>query len=152
VSVGLGPIYKKDLAKIIKEENKKNPNARWAVYGNRLLPNFFIAAGGDVLDGVKYTPPFNDIKILDPKGEYNNVYNRYAHIMMGENKDLTKEISFELIYADLYRINIDPCSEKLKQLGVTNLAFDEKPSDKSIPCAVPIAENPVNNTWLYSYK
>lgn len=152
ISVGLGPVFKKDLAKKIKEENNKNSNTRWAVYGNRLLPNFFIAAGGDVLDGVKYTPPFKDIKILDPKGVYNPVYNRYAHIMMGEKKESTEEVVFELIVPDLYRINIDPCSLKLKQLGITNLAFDEKPSDSSVSCATPIAENPVNNTWLYSYK
>lgn len=152
VSIGLGPIFKKDLDGVIKTENNINPQARWAVYGNRLLPNFFIAAGGNVLDGVKYAPPLEDIKILDPKGEYNSIYNRYAHIMMGEGKDTSKEVSFELVYADLYRINIDPCSEKLKKAGVTNLAFDEKPSDQSISCATPITENPVNNTWVYRYK
>lgn len=152
ISVGLGPIFNKDLTGAVKAEDMKNPNAKWAVYGNRLLPNFFIATGAKVFDGAKYTPPLDDLKVLDPAGQYNNIYNRFAHLGMSDKKLKGQEVTFELVVADYYVIHIDPCSSKLKQLGITDLAFDEKPSDSILSCATPINAKPANLTWLYRYK
>ena len=152
IAVAVNPIVNKDLTGAVKAEDMKNPNAKWAVYGNRLLPNFFIATGAKVFDGAKYTPPLDDLKVLDPAGQYNNIYNRFAHLGMSDKKLKGQEVTFDLVVADYYVIHIDPCSSKLKQLGITDLAFDEKPSDSILSCATPINAKPANLTWLYRYK
>ncbi|NIM46567.1 MAG: hypothetical protein GTN40_00185 [Candidatus Aenigmarchaeota archaeon] len=152
ISIGLSPIYNKEVSVLTYNESQQNPDSKWAVYGDRLTPNFFIANGLRVFDGVKYTPDFEYLKALDPKGEYKNVYNRYAHIALMEPENKEKKINFKLIYPDHYVIYINPCSEKLKEIGITHLAFSHKPDESILHCVEPLTGKPLNNLWLYKYK
>jgi len=74
ISIGLKPIFDKKISNVIADKNQ-NKATKWAVYGDRLRPNFFIANGANVFDGVKYTPPMGDLKKLDSSGKYANTYN-----------------------------------------------------------------------------
>lgn len=152
ISYGLSPVYGKAVVRIINQESTRRPNSKWVVYGDRLTPNFFIAAGAKVINGVKYTPEFNKLKILDPKGEFKDVYNRYAHVAFMEPQDKSQDVSFSLVAADYYVVHIDPCSDKLRKIGVTNVAFSYKPRADRLHCLAPLTNGSVNNFWLYRYK
>lgn len=152
VSFGLNPIYGKEASLLTAQETKKIPDSKWAVFGDRLTPNFFIANGLRVFDGVKYTPDFKYLRILDPKEKYKDIYNRYAHIALMEPLGDKEEIIFELIYPDHYIIRIDPCSQKLKEIGITHLAFSYEPDSLDLYCAEPLNDKPLNSLWLYRYK
>ncbi len=153
VSISLGPIYGKEISRLVYNINKEDPKAKWVAFGNNTLPDFLKASGVSVFNGVKYTPDLQSLEILDPGQKYKNIYNRYAHIALQESDPKSdKEIEFTLIQDDTYIIKVDPCSEKLKQLGIKYLAFTYKPNDSILSCTEPITSKPASGIWVYRYK
>jgi len=155
VTKGLAPILENPLVVDSKEVHEKDPSARWALMGNTRLTHLLKANGIDLFNSVKLVPPMTDMKVLDRTGRYDSVYNRYAWMTMNskqvaQNFDVNwnDTVIFRQTFQDGYTIFIDPCSPKLKQLGVKYFVFDTVPNPKEIRCMTKLKEN----AGIFIYK
>lgn len=148
VTKGLDPLLENPLVKDSKEIHDKDPSARWILFGDTRLSHLLKSAGINVFNCVKLVPPLNDMKVLDPPGRYDSVYNRYAWMTVAPLIGQADTVVFRLTNNDGYTIYIDPCSPKLKQLRVDYFVFEKPPSDTEIPCMARIKES----QGLFYYK
>ncbi len=155
VTKGLAPILENPLVIDSKEIHEKDPAARWALFGNTRLSHLLKANGINVFNCVKFVPPMKDMKVLDPKGKSDSIYNRYAWMTMNskqvaQNFDVNwnDTVIFRQTFQDGYTIFIDPCSPKLKKLGVKYFVFDTVPNQKEVRCMTKLKEN----SGLFIYK
>jgi len=145
---GLSPVLENPITQAVKEIRKKDPEAGWALFGNNRLANLVKAAGGNILNGVKYVPPLEQMHVLDPRRKNDSIYNRYAWITMGMYIDGKDSIIFRQTFNDGYTIFMDPCSPRLKQLKVKYFVFDYKPKDVEIRCMT----KQIETANLFIYK
>jgi hypothetical protein len=157
VTKGLAPILENPLVVDSKEIHDKDPKARWVLFGNSRLTHLLKANGIDLFNSVKLVPPMKDMKVLDPTGKFDSVYNRYAWMTMNSKRIAqslgstwgdTVVLNRPEGYQDGYTIFMDPCSPRFKQLGVKYFVFDEKPSDNEVRCMTKLKEN----VGLFIYK
>jgi hypothetical protein len=145
---GLSPVLENPLTKASREVYKKDPAAGWAHFGNVRLTHLLKANGINILNGVKYVPPLEQMRILDPQKQSDSVYNRYAWISMSSLMDGNDGVNFVKTFNDAYTIQIDPCSPKLKQLNVKYIVFDYQPQESEVRCLTKLAET----TGISIYK
>jgi len=141
VSSGLSSLLEHPLVEKTKELYKKEPEARWVVFGSQQLDgsnwaNLLKTNGINVFNGVKWIPPLKDMAVLDSRAD--SVYNRYAHIDMHMFIDGRDTVVFQALGPDGYAIHMDPCSPRLQQLGVRYCVFTYKPQPNEIRCMTPI--------------
>lgn len=155
VTKGLAPILENPLVIDSKEIHEKDPSARWALFGNTRLTHLLKANGINLFNCVKLVPPMKDMKVLDPTGKNDSIYNRYAWMTMNSKQvaqffdvNWNDTVMFRQSFQDGYTIFIDPCSPKLKQLGVKYFVFDTVPNPKEIRCMTKLKEN----AGLFIYK
>lgn len=110
-SVGIRPISKgfdavtskpvsKEIQKIVSEDS----DSKWIAYGGGIyLPGFAVANGASTINSTNTYPNLELWEKLDEQGEYEEVYNRYMHIMI-EFTD--EETNFELLYPDQMKVNL----------------------------------------------
>lgn len=113
VRSGLKVIEEHPVGLKIKEINEKNPGI-WIVEGGYPLINFPIMYGAATINSTNTYPDLNRWRKLDTTGQYENIYNRYAHITIELTKD--KEAKFELLYPDVFKVYIP--INTLKDLNV----------------------------------
>ena len=152
ISIGLSPIYGKNLFKFSQAENQKDPNNFWVVYGNHVFADFLKVSGANVLNGTQYTPKLKYFAILDPGGKNKAAYDRYAHFSFSQPQTNTEVVKFKLVAPDDFDVTIDPCSQKLSQIGINRLLFTYKPNEKKLSCLVPMSNNPISGAWIYKRK
>lgn len=145
---GLSPILNNPLRQVAADVHKKDPNAAWALFGNIRLTHLVKSTGSNIINGVKYVPPLEVMKTLDPDKLNDSVYNRYGWASMKNYIDLKDTVIFRLTYQDGYTIFMDPCSPRLKQLNVKYIVFDYKPQDQEIRCMTKLAET----SGIFIYK
>lgn len=101
---GTYAIDSKPLAKEIQKITKKDKKSKWIAYGGGIvLSGFSVACGAPTINSVNTYPNMDLWKKLDISGQYNEVYNRYAHIDM-EFTD--NDTSMELVQADCMKVNL----------------------------------------------
>ena len=103
ISIGLDAIFSKPVAseiqKICEEENTK-----WIVRSDDFkVSGFLVACGAPTINSVNTYPNMELWKTLDPDDEYEDIYNRYAHVIVDFVQEKT---SFELLYEDSIKINL----------------------------------------------
>ena len=108
---GIAPINKTDISKEIKQIYNEDKEALW-IGENNFNGQYLIANGVNCLNGVNTYPNFKWLDVVDPEKEYNEVYNRFAHIGI-KLSDTTK---FKLIGQDSYVAYLT--YENLKNLNV----------------------------------
>lgn len=155
VTKGLAPILENPLVVDSKELYQKDPKGRWAVFGNTRLSHLLKTNGFNLFNSVKLVPPMKDMKVLDPAGKFDSTYNRYAWMTMDSkqiaqylNANWKDTVFFRQTFQDGYTIFVDPCSPKLKQLGVRYYVFDYAPSSQEVRCLTKLKEN----AGLFYYK
>jgi hypothetical protein len=137
---GLSALLENPLAKTSGEIHKKDPKARWAVFGSgqwvgSRWANLLKANGINVFNGVKFTPMIKDMAFaFDSSGKNRAVYNRYAHVDMGSFINGSDSVVLQQASNDGYAIFMDPCSPRLKKLGIKYLVFTYKPQEAEIRC------------------
>jgi hypothetical protein len=137
---GLSAILDNPLSRMSRDIYKKDPEAGWVWFGKVRTSNLLKASGIKLFNGVKYLPPLDDMKILDPDKKYDSVYNRYAWMSMGMHINWRDTVIFRQTYNDGYTIFMDPCSPRLKQLGVKYIVFDYLPQEPEVRCMTKLAE------------
>jgi hypothetical protein len=140
LSKGLSPFFENPLYKKVTAIKDKDPEAGWIVFEHMMAPDFLKAAGINCFNGVQFAPPLNKLRILDPSGKSQNIYNRYAHIMVSPYVNAKDTVEFKLGQADLYSIKVDPCSPRLRQMGIKYLLFSYEPPKDQTRCLEKVDE------------
>jgi hypothetical protein len=156
VSQGLGFITDKKLYHTVKTIVSKDSVGKWLVYGSALHSGFIAAAGANVFSGTKYNPDISAMKILDPSGRRDSIYNRFANIAI-VNRPEDNKVGFKLFYEDFYGIAISPFSEKLKDLGIKYLLMPDDTTYYNIEQGksrgiVPVIDKPIDKFWVLEIK
>ena len=97
ITIGTAPLTKTQIAQSAVRIAKEDPDGIWMGLSN-VNSQYLIANGIKVLNGINQYPNYNWINIVDPEHKYEEVWNRYAHILVF----LDNETSFELKSSDLY--------------------------------------------------
>lgn len=116
VQKGIGPIQKTDFAQLVSSIVRKEPDALWAVEGNAALGNYCAANGAKTITTTSAYPDFDFWHTIDQEGEYEDYYNRYAHVSL---RLVSDGIDFRLIAPDA--IEIDLSLDELRRLGIDYL-------------------------------
>lgn len=113
VQKGFDTIYSKPVAKEIKEIVEKDNEGKWIVVDQRWLPGFLISCGAPTINSVHNYPDMELWRKLELDNEYNDLYNRFAHIeIILYDEDTTPElihadaIRLYLSYKDLQKIDV----------------------------------------------
>lgn len=83
------------------------------------------ATGVDNLSGVNLYPNHDAWRVLDPDGDAQDIWNRFAHTRWTFDPNATAP-SLRLIQDDVVGIVISPCDPALAELGVTHLVLDQR--------------------------
>ena len=134
LSRGLSPYLENKVYKTVSEIKEKEPEAGWVVFGSFVYANFLKAAGINCFNGVQFAPPLEKLHLLDPSLKNDSVYNRYAHIAFSAMMEENDPVKFSLNQADLYSIQMDPCSPRFKKMGIKYFMFSYKPAEAEVRC------------------
>ena len=100
------------LEQKIHEIAENDEDAYWLAVGDTKLASIGVANGAKMLNMTNFYPDYGKWRLLDPNGEYDNIYNRYAHIETriaedGETKILPwlslDSMKLEISYEDLVK-------------------------------------------------
>ncbi|AQG81582.1 DUF7657 domain-containing protein [Spirosoma montaniterrae] len=136
VSKGLTPITEHVLYKAVRDIQSREPEARWVVFGGQFVSYMVTATGVNLLSGVKYTPPRQILRVLDPQAKRDSAYNRYAHTVYSTYINPQKPDSVIMVntFEDGYTVAMDPCSPRFKKLNVKYIIFDRQPQPVETRC------------------
>ncbi len=134
LAIGLSPILDHSLYKTVKAIGDRDPKAKWVVFGSQFITYMVTATGVETLTGVKYIPPRNVYKVLDPKMRRDSSYNRYAHTVYSTFINGTDSVYIQNNFEDGCMVAMDPCSPRLKTLNVRYVIFDREPQPVEIRC------------------
>lgn len=77
---------------------------RWIVLDNLVLPKYVYAQGVDCLNWLSWPPRFDLFRPLDEDGEFYDIYNRYAHIVLSLSE---QDTTFQLNYSDNFSLSLN---------------------------------------------
>lgn len=111
---GLDAIYSKPVAQAVARIVEAEPEATWIAVDSIVTPDYLIACGARTYNSTNYVPNLSFWEKLDPDGEQEEVYNRYAHISITLTTDETTMelagtdyIQLSLSYGDMEKLDID---------------------------------------------
>lgn len=96
------------------------PEEKWASVGDAFyLNNLGIASGARTVNSVNTYPQLDTWRKLDPEGAYEDIYNRYAHILVNLTDGSDGLPLFQLEAPDSFTLNAT--ADDLRSLGITRL-------------------------------
>lgn len=115
IMVGTDAIFSKPLAKKIKEIVDVDKDSKWIALYSLVLPNYLISCGASTINSTNFIPNFKMWEILDPEKEYEEVWNRYSHMVMYLSDDKKSNycldsgdlMSFVISKSDFRKLEID---------------------------------------------
>ncbi len=127
IQSGVDVIYKNELVQSIRQIAEQDQGL-WLVEGSYPMTNVPIMVGAPTINSTNVYPNLERWRLLDPAGQYEEVYNRYAHI----NADLTDEATqFDLVNADFFALKLNFAD--LRLLNVTYLLTSKDYRSAHIP-------------------
>ena len=125
VAKGVPEITKSETMQQIRDLVKEDPQAIWLVVDMAYpATNIPAMAGADCLNTTQTYPQKTRWEMLDPEGEYEDIYNRYCHI----RASFGSKTMLELVSTDYVEVTLSP--EDLKKLNIRYIVstndFDEK--------------------------
>ena len=117
----------------------------WIVEGSYPLTNVPIMVGAPTINSTNVYPDLERWHQLDPDGQYESVYNRYAHI----NVTLTdEETRFDLLQADQFLLTLSFKDMEKLNVGYVLSAQDYSTLENIYVDLIPIA----HERGYYIYK
>lgn len=113
---GIDIVYDLPISKNVQNIDTEDNNSVWLVDGDRFLGNLLIANGKKTINNCNIYPNLDLWKRLDPNNKYNDVYNRYAHILINIVDDKNIEPEFFSYNDDCFDLNCN--IDQIKLLGV----------------------------------
>ncbi len=145
---GLDSINKKEIVVFIEDQELNKMHGKWVIFGEHFVANLVKTTGVDVVNGVNFLPEFEKNKIIDSENKYQDIYNRYANIGYSFSEDDAPV--YTLDYLDHYTIDINPCSERIRNIGVRYIVLPKK--YKEPECLLRITDKSLNKMHIYTYK
>lgn len=105
VSQGADVLLNNSLTKTIAARNQKEEGLWIVEYWHFPLRNLPIVVGAPTINSTNVYPNLDRWRLLDPTGQYEEIYNRYAHIDIRVQNVM--ETSFELHYEDAIAVNLN---------------------------------------------
>ena len=105
IMVGTDAISSKPAFEEIQILVDKNSGARWVGLNSIVLPQFVLACGAPTVNSINYIPNYEMWEILDPNKEYEEVWNRYAHMVISLSDD--GESHYELLGLDSIQLRLN---------------------------------------------
>ncbi len=102
LNAGVDMMTSTPLAEEIRRIDEED-SGRWIVLGGTVLPKYVNAQGVECVNYLNYPPRFDLYAPLDPTGEYEDVYNRYAHVSL---EIIEGETEFILNYGDAMTVKL----------------------------------------------
>lgn len=100
---GTDAIYSKPVANEIQRIASKDSEAKWIAYDSGVTAQFILACGAPAINSVNKYPNMELWNKLDPTGNNEYIYNRYAHFAISFTDG---ETNMELIQDDVIRLNL----------------------------------------------
>ena len=100
----------------VKEIVESDPYAVWVCEVGFPVSDMLLTVGAPTLNSVNVYPNLDIWSIIDTTGEYEEIYNRYAHIKVDVTSDESLAGQFELVQSDVFSVKLTV--EQLKELGV----------------------------------
>lgn len=100
---GFSGLYEKPLSKELQKYEEKDEDSRWVSLGTFINANYLGINGLDVINSTNLYPNLKLWHRIDKDREYEDIYNRYAHIEMNLTNDDT---TFELVQSDMFKLDI----------------------------------------------
>ena len=118
---GLDPLTSSPFATMVRDIHRAdgNDDGVW-IADTWDASSVITAAGVNNLSGVNLYPNADAWKVLDPSGRYEDVWNRYAITEWVFDPSATAPV-ITLVHDDVVRIRLDPCDQRLDQLGVNHI-------------------------------
>lgn len=115
---GTAGVTETELARSIQEIVEEDPEAKWVAES---LPypmiNYPIMQGAPTINSTSTYPDMKRWKKLDETGQYEEIYNRYAHILVEITEpNVVPEAKFELPVADSFKVYLS--LDELHDMGV----------------------------------
>ncbi len=133
VDHGTDVVFENDFIHEVESIVHQDPNANWLVKDMGI--NYLLVAGAKTVNSVNVYPNLDRWHILDPTGENEIAYNRYAHIVVEfQNETNTTfniitpdQILVNLNVNDLEKLNISyiATSHDLEPLSNENVTFEK---------------------------
>lgn len=142
---GLSPLHN---AQIIANLPTRNEHVIFASY-HLWMANYLAANGYRVLNGTYYLPNLEFWRLFDPGGNQLHIYNRYAHVALApsNNPDIA---TIALMHNDVVQLEISPCNQKLREIGVMYFLFNFPPNNAT--CLQQKNMVKVNSYTFYIYE
>ncbi|MDQ6654396.1 MAG: hypothetical protein M3Y80_01095 [Verrucomicrobiota bacterium] len=118
------------------------------MFSNAWLPQLFKAQGADVLNGLQIVPDPEFCRALDPDGEYEEVWNRYAFMVLEEAKPGSKP-EFRTLNPSAYVLKIAPENPILRARGARFAVFPRPPQGVEVARMIQLAAFPAQKIWIY---
>lgn len=144
---GLSAISEKPILLAAKRQGDAVGD-RWAVVGAFVFSQGLKAQGLEVVTGSQLIPNRKMARLLDPQGKYENVWNRYAHVVLRSDPGRVRAV-YELRTPDMYVIGVDICGPALSGLGVTRIAYTDAVPTGDLKCLVPLEAPPDSGVRLF---
>jgi hypothetical protein len=117
VMKSMDAVYSKPIAQKIMAIDKSDKNAVWVANG-MMFSNFAAACGANVVNKTELYPDLDMWHKLDPKGQYEEVYNRYCHITLAF---VDAETTISLATQDTVSLSLS--FDDLSKLGITYILW-----------------------------
>lgn len=114
VQIGAGPLVDSEAYDAIRQMAGQD-DALWAG-DNSSLGQLCVAAGAPCVNSINTYPELERWSQIDPKCQYRDVYNRYAHIYINLVDSDIDEASFSSDFPDRFTVSLD--IDMLYNLGV----------------------------------
>lgn len=112
ISQGTSAITNHKISREITKISNKD-DGYWLVNGSNVYANFALANGAKVINATNFYPDYDKWKLLDPKKENDEYYNRYANMSLELIKGKTNynlvapdHLSLKLDYKDIKKLKI----------------------------------------------
>jgi hypothetical protein len=145
---GLGPLIESPAFQEVDKIRAADPKAKWIAYGDYTTAQLIKATGATVLNGTKWVPDLPLLRQLDPKGEYEAIYNRYAWIICAP-KVFPEEVSFTLLQPEFYTMYLPPSLPLLQEQNYRYYVFRTVWRDASL-YDFSLAASPSDNIFIYA--
>lgn len=135
---GFDVIYRTDLMTKVQEIVSEYPEGLWICDSMGYPMNdYFIMGGARTIDSINTYPVTKRWEMLDPNGDYENIYNRYAHITtilqqddiptrmeLGQTLD---SFTLYLNIKDLEKLQVSfvASNRELTELGTHDISFEQ---------------------------
>lgn len=139
VMYGTGVIKDKPLASKVNEIVEEKGSEKWIAVSSDFLPNFLIACGARTYNSVNYVPNMELWKKIDEKGEYEEIYNRYAHVIIIMTEDETRftlnqqdKFTVYLSYSDMAKLDVSYICSAIPLETANNYGYTEIYSEDEV--------------------